>query len=95
VTTMQIYKGSIAFIIMQVIMVAVIIINPSIVTGSLGKAVVVDEQSVSDMLNNMRELDGDTDGDEDEPAEGEEAEADADEEVDPAKALQDAMKKAE
>ncbi|MDP2263467.1 MAG: TRAP transporter large permease subunit [Hydrogenophaga sp.] len=96
VTTAQIYKGSIAFIIMQVIMVAVILINPAIVTGSLGKAVVVDEDAVRDMLSNMQDLQ--TDDDEQEAAEeaaeaeGLEPAASEDEEDDPAKALQDAMK---
>lgn len=33
VTTAQIYKGSIAFIVLQVIMVAVIVMNPHLVTG--------------------------------------------------------------
>jgi TRAP-type mannitol/chloroaromatic compound transport system permease large subunit len=53
VTTSQIYKGSIAFIILQVIMVAVIVFNPGIVTGSLAKPVVVDENAIDDMLENM------------------------------------------
>ncbi|MBS3998657.1 MAG: TRAP transporter large permease subunit, partial [Hydrogenophaga sp.] len=96
VTTSQIYKGSIAFIIMQVIMVAVILVNPSIVTGSLGQAVLMDEDSVRDMLNNMQGLQIDED---DEEAAEEGADADGlepaeseEEEDDPAKALQDAMK---
>jgi hypothetical protein len=76
-------------------MVAVILTNPSIVTGSLGKAVVVDEDAVRDMLSNMQDLQ--TDDDEQEAAERAEAEglepaASEDEEDDPAKALQDAMK---
>ena len=52
VTTAQIYKGSIAFIILQLIMVAVVVFNPTLVTGSIEKAVVVDDAAVSDMLNN-------------------------------------------
>ncbi|PKO66432.1 MAG: C4-dicarboxylate ABC transporter [Betaproteobacteria bacterium HGW-Betaproteobacteria-16] len=58
VTTAQIYKGSIAFIILQVIMVAVIVLNPGIVTGNLDKEVVVDDAAVTDMLNNMQDLQG-------------------------------------
>jgi TRAP-type mannitol/chloroaromatic compound transport system permease large subunit len=37
VTTPQIYKGSIAFIVLQLIMVTVIIMNPGLVSGSLVK----------------------------------------------------------
>src|SRR5690606_20767209 len=58
VTTAQIYKGSIAFIILQVIMVAVIVLNPRIVTGNLDKEVVVDDAAVTDMLNNMQDPQG-------------------------------------
>ena len=57
VTTAQIYKGSIAFIIIQLTMVAVILFNPELVTGNLDKAVVVDENAVSDMLDNIPGLD--------------------------------------
>ena len=101
VTTAQIYKGSIAFIMLQIIMVAVIVLNPGIVTGNLDKATVVDDAAVSDMLNNMQDLQADDDDAPDmsgggaadaavpEPTAEEEAEAD------PAKALEDAMKKAE
>ena len=101
VTTAQIYKGSIAFIVLQVIMVAVILFNPGIVTGNLDKAVVVDDAAVRDMLNNMQDLQTD---DEDEPDmsgggelgdEASEPVAEEEREVDPAKALEDAMKKAE
>lgn len=101
VTTAQIYKGSIAFIVLQVIMVAVIILNPGIVTGNLSKATVVDDATVNDMLNNMQDLQPDDQAAPDmsgtgEPDAGVPAPA-ADEaaEVDPAKALEDAMKKAE
>ncbi len=96
VTTLQIYKGSIAFIVLQLIMVAVIVMNPTLVTGNLTKATVVDDAAVSDMLNNMSDLQTDDDpgADMQAPAStdglpkppGEEAE------VDPAKALQDALK---
>lgn len=103
VTTSQIYKGSIAFIILQMIMVAVIILNPQLVTGSLGETVKVDDAAVTDMLNNMQDLQMDEQPAVEEGAEpGDEAaptlEAPAAEEgaeVDPAKALEEAVKKAE
>ena len=53
VTTGQIYKGSIAFIVLQIIMVATIVLNPGLVTGSLDKPVVVDENALEDMFENM------------------------------------------
>jgi TRAP-type mannitol/chloroaromatic compound transport system permease large subunit len=53
VTTAQIYKGSIAFIFLQIIMVTVIVLNPGIVTNSLDKPVVVDENALQNMLDNL------------------------------------------
>lgn len=108
VTTAQIYKGSIAFIILQLIMVAVIVINPTIVTGNLEKAVQVDDATVTDMLNNMQGLDGDEPAAEGDPTEGMEG-ADAPKadgleppaadgaaaEEDPTKALEEAAKQGE
>ncbi|EWS63748.1 Neu5Ac permease [Hydrogenophaga sp. T4] len=109
VTTAQIYKGSIAFIILQLIMVAVIVFNPGIVTGNLDKAAVVDDATVDDMLNNMQDLQSEENTEPNMDASGEESPAASDaapaddaaappaveEEVDPAKALEDAVKKAE
>jgi len=105
VTTAQIYKGSIAFIVLQVIMVAVILFNPGIVTGNLDAAEKMDDASVMDMLNNVPGLDdndpwADADADSDAEAEADAdaelpAPADDEAEVDPAKALEEAMKKAE
>jgi len=95
VTTAQIYKGSIAFIILQVMMVAAFIAFPGMVTGSLGEKVKVDESAVTDMLNNMPGMEQDEedeanqeglDAEPAEPAEGDAAEDD------PAKALMDAVK---
>jgi TRAP-type mannitol/chloroaromatic compound transport system permease large subunit len=104
VTTTQIYKGSIAFIILQIIMVAVIVFNPGIVTGNLDKEVVVDDAAVTDMLNNMQDLQG---FDEPLPApdfglpepetEGSDAtpgQPQSEAEQDPAKALEEAIKRA-
>ncbi len=98
VTTAQIYKGSIAFIILQLIMVAVVITNPTLVTGGLDKAVVVDDATVREMLNNMQDLQSDEGTEPDMGAAGLEppaADKPAGEEVDPMKALEEAMKKAE
>jgi len=67
VTTGQIYQGSIAFIALQIIMVAVILLNPTLVTGSLSKPIVVDESAIGDMLRNMPGLDDPFDDDDDAP----------------------------
>ena len=57
VTTLQIYKGSIAFIVLQVIMVSLLLWQPQLVTGSLSKPVVVDESTIGDMLRGMPSMD--------------------------------------
>jgi TRAP-type mannitol/chloroaromatic compound transport system permease large subunit len=106
VTTAQIYKGSIAFIILQLIMVAVIVFNPGIVTGNLDKAVKVDDAAVMDMFNNMQDQQNEENAPATLEAPGQEqpagdaapgaaGDAPAGGEVDPAKALEEAMKKAE
>ncbi|MBA3624877.1 MAG: C4-dicarboxylate ABC transporter, partial [Methylibium sp.] len=41
-TTAQIYKGSIAFIVLQLIMVAVVVMNPGLVSGGIEKGPVID-----------------------------------------------------
>jgi len=93
VTTTQIYKGSIAFIILQVIMVAAIIAFPGLVTGNLGEKAHVDESAVMDMLEQTRS--DDSWGTSEEP-ENQEPVADetpaAEQEVDPVKAIEDAAK---
>lgn len=53
VTTEQIYRGSIAFIIIQLTMVAVLIWQPTLVTGQLEKPVEIDAEAVRDQLMNM------------------------------------------
>ncbi|WP_332739859.1 TRAP transporter large permease [Hydrogenophaga sp.] len=99
VTTAQIYKGSIAFIVLQVIMVMVIVLNPGIVTGNLGVAVKVDDAAVSDMLRNMPGLEEEPEAAEEpgaEPApEGDLKPEPAAEEADPdpMKAMEEALKK--
>jgi TRAP-type mannitol/chloroaromatic compound transport system permease large subunit len=103
VTTAQIYKGSIAFIILQIIMVSVIVFNPTIVTGSLEEAVKVDDATVNDMLRNMPGLEEEepevTEESDAEPAaEGDpapEPAATEDAEPDPMKAMEEALKKTE
>ena len=98
VTTSQIYKGSIAFIVLQLIMVAVVIAFPGVVTGSIEKAVTVDETTVNDMLNNMQMDNGEepaapeAEG-ADKPAEDGMPKPPAEAEEDPMKALKDSMKK--
>ncbi|MDP3170268.1 MAG: C4-dicarboxylate ABC transporter, partial [Polaromonas sp.] len=99
VTTAQIYKGSIAFIVLQLIMVAVIVFNPGIVTGNMDKAVKMDDATVMDMFNNMQDQQNEENAPPSLEAPGQEQPAgDAapvGEEVDPMKALEEAMKKAE
>ena len=99
VTTAQIYKGSIAFIVLQLIMLAVVVLNPTLVTGSLDAKVKVDDAAVTDMLRNMPGLEEAAPQEEVAPATEEEAaevpepDASAPAGEDPAKALQDSLKK--
>ncbi|MFW2355600.1 TRAP transporter large permease [Hydrogenophaga sp.] len=104
VTTAQIYKGSIAFIVLQLIMVVVVIAYPTLVTGSLGAKVVVDDAAVTDMLRNMPDMEEEPEVPEPEstePAAEEGAPASPpgleppppEPEVDPGKALEESMKK--
>ena len=103
VTTSQIYKGSISFIILQVIMVTVIVFNPGLVTGNLDKPVVVDDNALESMLEDMPGQDYSTpsaDGFGSQPsldAEQEDPASSLDDpaEEDPAKALEDALKTSE
>ena len=54
VTTMQIYKGAIPFLAIQLLMVAILILFPTLVTGSLDKKVKVDLDAVgTQMMENM------------------------------------------
>ncbi|WP_341891575.1 TRAP transporter large permease subunit [Variovorax sp. YR752] len=54
VTTTQIYKGSIAFIVLQVVMVAAVISFPTLVTGGIEKTVTIDADKALEQLQ-MRE----------------------------------------
>ena len=102
VTTSQIYKGSIAFIILQLIMVTVVVMNPGLVTDSMEKATVVDDAAVNEILNNLPGLEDiapEPEAEAEPEGEGEGATADPaappaePEEEDPAKALLESMKK--
>ena len=103
VTTAQIYKGSVPFICLQLVMVAVVMLNPQLVLGGLDKAVKVDNETVQEMLREMappseeeaepESRNGSAEGQapsgelQPAPEAGEPAQED-----DPMKALQDAMK---
>jgi TRAP-type mannitol/chloroaromatic compound transport system permease large subunit len=100
VTTAQIYKGSIAFIILQLIMVATVIAYPSLVVGNIESAAKVDDATVTDMLNNMPGMEAEQPAAGGDPTEGMEG-ADAPKaeeapaEEDPTKALEEAAKQGE
>jgi TRAP-type mannitol/chloroaromatic compound transport system permease large subunit len=55
VTTPQIYKGSIAFIVLQLIMVGAIMLNPKLVLGSIEQAPQLDEAQILEKLQSGRE----------------------------------------
>ncbi|MFN3612238.1 TRAP transporter large permease subunit [Tepidimonas sp.] len=61
VTTPQIYKGAVAFIVLQLIMVAVLLARPELVTGSITKAVQGDTEAVRQQLMDMQVGDPDAD----------------------------------
>ncbi len=86
VTTTEIYKGSIAFIVLQLIMVAAIIMVPSLVTGGLQEGVKVDADAA---LEQMLESESQS---QDELADDLKPEGDEAQEDDPAKALEAEMK---
>jgi len=88
VKTSEIYKGSIAFIVLQLIMVAAIIIFPNLVTGGLKEGVKIDaDAAFEQMLDQTGEdKDDEVNLDDLKPA------ADAPADQDPAKALEAEMK---
>jgi TRAP-type mannitol/chloroaromatic compound transport system permease large subunit len=55
VTTVQIYKGSIAFIVLQVAMVVTIMLNPKLVLGGIEQAPQLNEQQILDKIQSGRE----------------------------------------
>ncbi|MEY3612123.1 MAG: Sialic acid transporter permease protein SiaT [Pseudomonadota bacterium] len=86
VTTTEIYKGSIAFIVLQLIMVAAIIMVPSLVTGGLQEGVKVDaDAALEQMLENESQS-------QDDPSEDLKPEGEDESDNDPAKALEAEMK---
>jgi len=98
VTTMQIYKGAIPFLIIQLTMVGILIAFPQLVTGSLDKKVEVNMESISDqMRDSLSTEDGKEDAD---PGYGADEEPDSaapapqaeSAEDDPLKAMQEALK---
>ncbi|MDP1567963.1 MAG: TRAP transporter large permease subunit, partial [Polaromonas sp.] len=87
VTTAQIYKGSIAFIILQIIMVTSIMLFPNLVTGGIDKTETLNAEQVLEQLQMPK-------SEEEIKEEAEEAEAAeaASKEDDPMKALEEATK---
>jgi tripartite ATP-independent transporter DctM subunit len=55
VTTPQIYKGSIAFIALQLVMVVAIMLNPNLVLGGIQQGPKIDESQVLEQLQRGRE----------------------------------------
>ena len=99
VTTAQIYKGSIAFIVLQLVMVAVVIAFPSLVTGSIGQGEKLDADQVLRQMQEeavQQEAVAAAQGGSSGPASSEEAEKDGENappaDDDPMKALQESMK---
>ena len=106
VTTMQIYKGAIPFLFIQLFMVGVMIAFPNLVTGSLDKAQEYDMRAIGDQMRESLQPAPDSGYGSDEgygadeeqtpeaPAPGAEESNSAPEATadDPLKALQDAMK---
>ena len=96
VTTAQIYKGSIAFIILQLIMVATIIAFPALVTGGIEQGVKIDADKALETMGvpdteapaPVPEL-----GASEPEAGATEPGAEKEDEDDPMKALEEAMKK--
>jgi tripartite ATP-independent transporter DctM subunit len=89
VTTNEIYKGSIAFIILQLIMLAAIMIFPSLVTGGIVKEESLSNKEVMELLRMPDETYAPAPADAEMPA-SEEAPA-SNEEVDPMKAMLESM----
>jgi len=98
VTTAQIYKGSIAFIILQLVMVTAVVAYPELVSGGIEKVEQIDaDKALESMGLPSAEDAASAPADEPsaEPADGAASGADANQAADddPMKALQDSMKK--
>jgi TRAP-type mannitol/chloroaromatic compound transport system permease large subunit len=90
VTTAQIYKGSIAFIVLQLVMVAAIMLFPNLVTGGIDK---VDKLNAEQVLEQLQMPKSEEEvKQEAEEAEASEAAEAASKEEDPMKALEEATK---
>jgi len=105
VTTMQIYKGAIPFVLIQLVMVGVLIAFPGLVTGNLDKVENYDLKAVGEQMQEQlapeaeeggygsEEADGADESASPEPSDGAEpAPQDSSKEEDPMKAMQDALK---
>jgi len=88
VTTAQIYKGSIAFIVLQLIMVAAVVMYPHLVTGHLDKGPQINAEDALQELRDQGRAAMDA-RNSDVPASG--AAAGAEEPYDPMKGLLDAI----
>jgi hypothetical protein len=87
VETTQIYKGSIAFIVLQLIMVAAVIAFPTLVTGGIEKTVQIDaDQALEQLQAQPRESSSAP-----EPTSGDNTNA-KEEKEDPMKGLLESMK---
>jgi TRAP-type mannitol/chloroaromatic compound transport system permease large subunit len=91
VKTSEIYKGSIAFIVLQLIMVAAIIAFPNLVTGGIKEGVKIDADAAFEQMLNQAGEDDDKDKDDAVNMDDMKPAADAPAE-DPAKALEAEMK---
>ena len=60
VTSMQIYRGAIPFVLIQVTMVGLLIAFPGLVTGNLDKAKKIDMEQIGDQLRDQLQPGGDT-----------------------------------
>ncbi len=90
VKTSEIYKGSIAFIVLQLIMVAAIIVFPNLVTGVLKEGVKIDADAAFEQM--LDQTEGDSDKDDEVNMDDMKPAADAQAAEDPAKALEAEMK---
>jgi TRAP-type mannitol/chloroaromatic compound transport system permease large subunit len=96
VETSQIYKGSIAFICVQLVMVAMVIIFPSLVTGGIEKGVEIDADKALQMMQDKANSDRGTPSTQPLEAPGSaasDAAAPSADKEDPMKGLLDSIKK--
>ncbi len=98
VTTAQIYKGSVAFIILQLIMVAVVVFNPELVSGGLEKVEKIDADKALETMGLPTAEEAASAPESGQPAAPAEGAASGAEEGkpaddDPRKALEESMKK--